>query len=418
MLFQSHTGQVRQHNEDSVAVFPQLGLAIVADGMGGHDAGEVASALAVEHIQQQVAAGCSLVDAIQSAHQAILAAPAKGVGTAGMGTTVVAALCHLPKVEIAWVGDSRAYLWCQGQLRQLSRDHSYVQGLVDAGALSAEDALTHPDRNIITQSLGSESHRQIKVDSIQTCCAEGDILLLCSDGLTGEVSDAELQQIFSENLSPEALATRLINAANENGGNDNISVVLIAGQGRRMSQATRKMAAITGHSPDPSRQKRILPALAILGLLLVCLLWWLSAWLQDAYNEQNIPTVSGAALFSQAADGSDNADDAQLAAPPVENGINVLTELSRKDTAAANAEAAATSAPLQHLGDAQLPANPNLTAEQPNLIEQNLGEAQQAGPKKTAVKPPAAQPKADTPDPDAPDPETPDSNTPDRDNPL
>ena len=149
----SDVGQKRERNEDSLFYDDKMGLYVVADGMGGQEAGEVASAIAVQTICEAIKQQASLTEAIERAHTAIGEASPE-LGGAGMGTTVVALLTRDNDYEIAWVGDSRAYLWNLRQLKRLTRDHSMVQEMVDAGAISAEEADQHPQRNIITQSLG------------------------------------------------------------------------------------------------------------------------------------------------------------------------------------------------------------------------------------------------------------------------
>ena len=157
-------GRMRDHNEDSVGAYPGLGLWVVADGMGGHEAGEVASELAVSHIPRLVAEGSTLVEAVERCHRIIQKAPEIGTGVRGMGTTVVAAQLQANGAfQVCWVGDSRAYVFGRGRLRQLTIDHSYVQTLVNAGVITAQEAETHPERNVVTQSLGTETLAAVEV---------------------------------------------------------------------------------------------------------------------------------------------------------------------------------------------------------------------------------------------------------------
>lgn len=229
----THTGRVREHNEDAIFADKALGLYLVADGMGGHAAGEVASQLVVDVVRQAVASGHSLPAALHKAHADIKIASSQGIGKPGMGSTVVAALLRGRVLTIAWVGDSRAYLFRNTgdrvKLTQLTRDHSFVQRLMDAGAINAEEARNHPKRNLITQSLGAEQLDDVEVDEIKLSLQPGDIVLLCSDGLSGELRDNELEKLIeahSEDI--DSLVECLIDAACEAGGNDNISVVVIS----------------------------------------------------------------------------------------------------------------------------------------------------------------------------------------------
>jgi len=221
-------GRTRDHNEDYYVARPDLGLWLVADGMGGHAAGEVASTIAGEVVPVQIAAGADLVTAVEAAHQAILAAGQKGRGSVGMGCTLVALLCRGLSYEIAWVGDSRAYLWNGQSLRQLTRDHSYVQQLIDAGVLTPDEARNHPQRSVISQALGVDEHSGIRVDTLSGRWNADEQLLLCSDGLSGEVDDVELAQLLAAGGTEQDKVQALLAAANHNGGSDNITLVLVS----------------------------------------------------------------------------------------------------------------------------------------------------------------------------------------------
>jgi protein phosphatase len=224
----THTGLVRELNEDSYLALPKYGLWVVADGMGGHEAGEVASGIAIREIAHSIEQGLPLAKAIETAHRAIQTAALQGEGAANMGSTVVAAkldgLCY----EIAWVGDSRAYLW-NGELRQLTTDHSYVQLLLNAGLITESEIPRHPSRNIITQALGTggEDKVNIKIDFVSGKLNENDTLLLCSDGLSGEVTDDCIATILSETTGNQARVDRLITAALDAGGRDNVTVIVL-----------------------------------------------------------------------------------------------------------------------------------------------------------------------------------------------
>ncbi len=223
----SDAGRVRELNEDSYYADSELGLWLVADGMGGHRGGKVASTIACETVVEAVRSGMSLREAIQFAHDEVLAAGERGEGAPDMGSTIVALRVQNRRdYEVAWVGDSRAYLW-DGQLRQLSRDHSYVQWLVDRGEISEDQARRHPKSNVITQALGVHG-QGIRVECLNGQLGKGEKILLCSDGLNGEVSDGEISRIMRSDASEQSLVDRLIEAALQRGGRDNISVLVVS----------------------------------------------------------------------------------------------------------------------------------------------------------------------------------------------
>lgn len=224
----THTGWVRELNEDSHIALPKLGFWTVADGMGGHEAGEVASRIAVREIARSIEQGMPLPKAIETAHRAIQTAALQGEGAAEMGSTVVAAKLEGLRYEIAWVGDSRAYLW-NGTLHQLTTDHSYVQLLLKAGLITEGDIPNHPSRNIITQALGvgGVDKANIKVDLVSGELKKNDTLLLCTDGLSGEVSNDNIASILAEITDSQARVDRLIAAALEAGGKDNVTLIIL-----------------------------------------------------------------------------------------------------------------------------------------------------------------------------------------------
>ena len=227
----THTGWVRKLNEDSHLALPKLGLWVIADGMGGHEAGEVASGIAIREIVRSIEQGMPLAEAIETAHRAIQTAALQGEGAANMGSTVVAAKLDGLRYEIAWVGDSRAYLW-NGTLHQLTTDHSYVQLLLKAGLITESEIPGHPCRNVISQALGvgGSDKANIKVDLVSGELGESDTLLLCSDGLSGEVADDCIATILSETTGNQARVDRLIAAALEAGGKDNVTVIVLTPQ--------------------------------------------------------------------------------------------------------------------------------------------------------------------------------------------
>ena len=223
----THVGLRREHNEDTYYGDSQLGLWLVADGMGGHEFGEVASALARDTIVSQVRDGQPLNEAIRTADKEIIRQSQRRSEALPMGTTVVAARVVDSRFEIAWVGDSRIYLW-DGRLHQLSQDHSYVQELIDQGAITPEQARSHPHRNVITQALGVTDPLSLKVEVIQGELKPAMQLLLCSDGLTEEVDDATIATILAKtDLSAQECVDQLVLSALDGGGSDNITVVLL-----------------------------------------------------------------------------------------------------------------------------------------------------------------------------------------------
>lgn len=201
---------------------------MIADGMGGYEAGEVASSITISEIARGVEQGMSLTDAIETAHRAIQAAALQGEGSVDIRSTVVAVRIDGVRYEVAWVGDSRAYLW-NGTLHQLTTDYSYVQLLLNAGLITESEVLTHPSRNIISQALGAGGldKTNIKIDCIHGELAEGDTLLLCSDGLSGEVFDNSIATILSETTKNQARVDRLIKTALKAGGKDNVTVIIV-----------------------------------------------------------------------------------------------------------------------------------------------------------------------------------------------
>ncbi|HET6229564.1 MAG TPA: protein phosphatase 2C domain-containing protein [Longimicrobiaceae bacterium] len=230
-------GRVRQGNEDTYLVDAARGLFLVADGMGGHAAGEIASALAAETVGSALVRGVdggldgdgltqALTESFHSAHAAIGARCEEDPNTRGMGTTLIAlAVSTTGAYLMGHVGDSRAYLMRGGRLGQVTRDHTWVQDEVDAGRLSSSGARTHRFAHVITRALGADS--RATPDLVAGELLPGDLILLCTDGLTGMVSDVRLRRILSAEVRLEELVTALIDAANGRGGTDNITVVLV-----------------------------------------------------------------------------------------------------------------------------------------------------------------------------------------------
>lgn len=232
---QSHSvtdkGLYRDNNEDCFLSKPELGLWAVADGMGGHAAGEVASAIVKRTLDEAACSGRTLEQAIHKSHKAVLRATNKGEGASGMGSTVVALNSDDSEYQVSWVGDSRAYLWSAerdgGQLEQLTVDHSYVQMLLASGAIAPEEVDNHPEKNIITQCIGSLDAPQVKVDTIRGHWQKQQWIILCSDGLSDEVDNATIAQILCRARNPKEASQELLQQALDNGGHDNITVQVI-----------------------------------------------------------------------------------------------------------------------------------------------------------------------------------------------
>ncbi len=223
----SDPGRRRRRNEDSFVVEPPL--FVVADGMGGAQAGEVASRLAASafrefHEADDLEAAERVTAIVQEANRRIYDRASEDRSASGMGTTVTAALVEEGRITIGHVGDSRAYRIRNGELEQLTDDHSLVADLVRGGRLSPEEADTHPQRSVITRALGTD--REVDVDTFTVDAEAGDVFLLCSDGLTSMVADEEILRIVSESPSLDGAAAELVKAANRSGGEDNITVVL------------------------------------------------------------------------------------------------------------------------------------------------------------------------------------------------
>lgn len=232
-------GHVRDHNEDSLTVVPPLFA--VADGMGGHEAGEVASELTIKTLEQLAPAhpdAQALERAIEAANLNVLQAPSQGIGREGMGTTLTAAMIEGERLLIAQVGDSRAYLLHQGELQQLTRDHSLMMDLIEAGQITPEEARVHPNRSVITRAIGSDPH--MKPDIYELNISAGDRLLLCSDGLSTMLEDDEIQTIMRHTPSPQQCASDLVDAALQAGGYDNVTVVVVDIEGFKHNKVVKE----------------------------------------------------------------------------------------------------------------------------------------------------------------------------------
>lgn len=239
----SHPGRVRAVNEDSCLVAPPVFL--VADGMGGYARGDVASRLVVESFEPLGARAdlqpADLDSAIADSRRKVAALAAEF--TSAPGSTLVAASYVLEDGHGYWllanIGDSRAYSFAGGVLDQISKDHSVIQELIDAGTITPEEALGHPDRHVVTRAIGALVDSEADFSLVPA--GRGSRLLLCSDGLTSELSDTAISHILSEGMSPELTAHTLVDAAVSAGGHDNVTVVVVdvTGEGDRPAEDTR-----------------------------------------------------------------------------------------------------------------------------------------------------------------------------------
>jgi len=247
MTGRTDPGMVREHNEDCFVIVPESGVAVLADGMGGHLAGEVASAMAIDQVTQYLLHAFSrgqgptgngappvpelLVDAIKAANTAIHQASMSRPEQAGMGTTIVAAVFNGDHLTVAHVGDSRLYRYRDGRLEQITEDHSMVQELLRRGLITPEEARTSVNKNLVTRALGVDP--VVEVDVRETDLAKGDLYLLCSDGLNDVLTDEEIAaQIAGHPNDLDAAARSMIQQVNERGGPDNVSIVLIRSDGQ------------------------------------------------------------------------------------------------------------------------------------------------------------------------------------------
>ncbi|CAN2251832.1 protein-serine/threonine phosphatase PrpC [Bacillus vallismortis] len=233
------TGKIRQHNEDDAGIFKgkdDFVLAVVADGMGGHLAGDVASKMAVKAMGEKwneaetipiAPAACEnwLIEQILAVNSKIYEHAQAHEECQGMGTTIVCALFTGKTVSVAHIGDSRCYLLQDSDFIQVTEDHSLVNELVRTGEISREDAEHHPRKNVLTKALGTD--QSVSIDTRSFDIEPGDKLLLCSDGLTNKVEGTELKDILQSDQAPQEKVNLLVDKANQNGGEDNITAVLL-----------------------------------------------------------------------------------------------------------------------------------------------------------------------------------------------
>ena len=240
---QTDTGRVRTNNEDSIALEEPCALAILADGMGGYAAGEVASGMACEFIRAELGrwlseAAANATDAdvkramdicVDNANRAIFSAANSNPTYAGMGTTLVMGVFRSGRLLMGHIGDSRGYRWRAGQLQQITKDHSLLQEQIDAGMLTPEQALYSANKNLVTRALGVEDLALLETHLHEV--QSGDIYLMCSDGLSDMLRDPQIADVMSAHTSLADMGGALIAAANEAGRRDNIAVVLVRSQG-------------------------------------------------------------------------------------------------------------------------------------------------------------------------------------------
>jgi protein phosphatase len=259
----SDLGRQRQGNED--AFFVRSPLFAVADGMGGAQAGEVASEIAVGALQRGIPgedAAAGLVRVIEDANRRIHEHALADADRAGMGTTMTAAYVGADEVTIAHVGDSRAYLMRGGDLIRLTRDHSLVEELIARGKLTEEERESHPQRSVITRALGPEPQVEVDVDVFPA--RPGDVFLICSDGLTGMIPEPRIKEILGEADTLERAGRALIASANEAGGRDNITVVMFRlGDADAADAADQRARAVTSEQPAAPAREDDGPATAV-----------------------------------------------------------------------------------------------------------------------------------------------------------
>ncbi len=239
----SDPGRARQNNEDSVVFDESTGTVVLADGMGGYNAGEIASGMATAFIKSELSRwlseagdGAQLKEVrrameicVDNANLSIFNSANSNAQYAGMGTTLVMGVFRDEKLLVGHIGDSRCYRFRSGVLEQITKDHSLLQEQIDAGLITLEQAATSSIKNLVTRALGVEDVVMLEVN--EHLVEVGDVYLLCSDGLSDMVDDAEIAKIVAENADLTEMAQRLIEAANANGGRDNISVILALASG-------------------------------------------------------------------------------------------------------------------------------------------------------------------------------------------
>jgi PPM family protein phosphatase len=291
----SDVGKARDRNEDSY--FGGEHVFAVADGLGGHNAGDVASRLAIEPIRNldrrigevpDDRVADTLADAVLEANRAVYKRAQGDVRVRGMGTTLTAIAVADGAAHLAHVGDSRCYLLRGGAISQLSSDHTLVARMVQEGKLTPEQAESHPQRSILTRALGAEP--EIDVDSLEVTLLPGDRLLLCSDGLSSVIGEESIRSVLEDAIDLDAACTRLIEEANANGGPDNITVILVELTGTpplRTGPSAVRRAEKVSEGRAPARPRRV-PVRALVWLAVVLLIvigGWLGfrSWVDRSY---------------------------------------------------------------------------------------------------------------------------------------
>lgn len=248
----THAGRVRANNEDAVEIDPISQIALLADGMGGYNAGEVASAMAVQTTQADLAQWLAHAGAkpkaadmrramemcVDNANQSILSAAERNPQYTGMGTTLVVGVFQGSRLMLGHIGDSRCYRLRGGALEQITRDHSWLQEQIDAGLITRQQAAVSNSRNLVTRALGVEELVELEINEFDV--QPDDLYLMCSDGLSEMVADNDMLALIKPGRPLEELASRLIDAANANGGRDNISVVLVQAHGQERKRGLKQ----------------------------------------------------------------------------------------------------------------------------------------------------------------------------------
>jgi serine/threonine protein phosphatase PrpC len=224
---ETHIGLKRKRNEDSYICSPEQGLWLIADGMGGHAAGDIASSIVANQIAEAHAKGIPIAGTLSIARQSMADAVKVGQGAAGMGSTVVVLVLIEDKYEITWVGDSRAYIWSEKSLVQITRDHTFVQTLVDQGVITEEEAFFHPQANVLERAMGPQVEEAL-ADRVSNSLSPGERLLLCSDGLSSHVPHNDIENVFVECMDDRTTIQKLINLALVYGGRDNITAIVVS----------------------------------------------------------------------------------------------------------------------------------------------------------------------------------------------
>jgi PPM family protein phosphatase len=321
-------GKVREGNEDSFLVQPPMYA--VADGMGGALGGEVASSLALETIEQlSKEGGDALVDRIRRANEVVFERSISDQKVSGMGTTLTVAQLEDDDLRLGHVGDSRAYLLRAGSLRQLTEDHTLVGRMVKAGEITREEADTHPHRNVLIRVVGTEP--EVIVDEVSVALLDGDRVLLCTDGLTGMLSEEQIRAILENEPDPQKAAERLVRAANRAGGVDNITVVVLDAHGEgdgadassASTSASKPSRGASSARPDRSSIRRWALRAGIVALVLAALLVGIRGYADRQWYVgvdhsgrvavfQGIPASIGGVRFSHVAVSTDiSAADAE-----------------------------------------------------------------------------------------------------------